>query len=60
MSLTYIGAIVQFGVVLGLITGEEAKTIGDGLVAILSLVTLLITLYGRYRLGGVDKMGLKQ
>jgi hypothetical protein len=60
MSITYIGAFLQFGVILGLITGEEAQTIGDGLVAISSLVLLLITLYGRFRLGGVDKLGFRK
>lgn len=60
MSLTYIGAIVQFLVMLGVLSQEESQTVSDGIVAILSLVTLGITLYGRWRLGGVTKFGIKE
>lgn len=59
MSLTYIGAIVQFLVVLGLVTTEEANVVTEGVVAIVALVTLGVTLYGRFRLGGVSMFGTK-
>lgn len=60
MSLTYVSAIVQFLILLGVLTQEEATIVSEGLVAVVSLVALLVTLYGRYRLGGVDKFGLKE
>lgn len=59
MSLTYIAAIVQFLVVLGLITQEEAQTLSDGVVAVVSLITLFVTLWGRFRAGGVDIFGIR-
>ena len=59
MSLTYIGAIVQFLVALGLITIEEASVLTEGIIAIVSLVTLGVTLYGRFRAGGVTLFGAR-
>lgn len=60
MSITYIGAFVQFLVTFGLITADEATTVTDGIVAIASLVTLGITLWGRYRAGGMKWWGGKE
>lgn len=59
MSLTYISAIVQFLILLGVLTQEEATVLSEGLVAVVSLVALLVTLYGRYRLGNVDVLGMR-
>lgn len=59
MSLTYISAIVQFLILLGVLTQEEANVVSEGLVAVMSLVALLVTLYGRYRLGKVDMFGMR-
>lgn len=59
MSLTYIGALVQFAVVLGLLNSEEANIVTEGLVAVISLATLAVTLWGRFRLGGVSVFGAK-
>lgn len=57
MSVTYITAITQFLIVLGLITTEEAKTIEQGIVALIALGVLIGTLWGRYRAGGVNIWG---
>lgn len=57
MSMTYIGAIAQFLVTFGIITADEAATVTDGLVALVSLVTLGITLWGRFRLGDTHWWG---
>lgn len=59
MSLTYITSIVQFLIIIGVLTQEEATVVSDGLVAVMSLIALLVTLYGRYRAGGVDIFGFR-
>lgn len=51
---------MQFLVTFGLITADEATTVTDGIVAIASLVTLGITLWGRYRAGGMKWWGGKE
>lgn len=61
MSKTFIGAILQFFVVLGLITTEELAQLSDLVVALMAAVPLLITIYGRIK--AVDKVtwyGLKK
>jgi len=60
MSTTYIASIVQFLILLGVLTQEEATVVSDGLVAVLSLVALLVTLYGRYKAGGLDIFGFRK
>lgn len=60
MSLTYISAIAQFFVVMGLITTDEADIVEKGIMAIGSLVLLGYTLYGRFRIGGVSMFGLRK
>lgn len=59
MSLTYITSIVQFLIILGVLTQEEAYVLSEGLVAVVSLVTLLGALYGRYRVGGITIFGFR-
>jgi len=59
MSLTYISAIANFLILLGVLSQEEATVLSEGLVAVVSLVALLVTLYGRYRAGGVDIFGIR-
>ena len=49
MSITYASAIVQFLILMGVLTQEEANIVSEGLVAVVSPVALLVTLYGRYR-----------
>jgi len=44
---------------LGVLSQEEATVLSEGLVAVVSLVALLVTLYGRYRAGGVDIFGIR-
>ena len=60
MSLTYIASITQFLVALGFITSTEATTISDGVSAIIALLILLVTLYGRWRAGGVNMLGMRK
>ncbi len=60
MSITYLASILQFLVVLGLINQQEADLINEGIVAVISLVVLGITLYGRWRAGGVNILGLRK
>lgn len=60
MSTTYIASIVQFLILLGVLTQEEATVVSDGLIAVMSLVALLVTLYGRYRAGGLDIFGFRK
>lgn len=60
MSTTYISAIIQFLIIMGVLNQEEAQTVSDGMVAILALITLLMTLWGRYRLGGIRATGFRK
>lgn len=60
MSTTYISAIIQFLIIMGVLNQEEAQTVSDGMVAILALITLLMTLWGRHRLGGVTVSGFRK
>lgn len=60
MSTTYISAIIQFLIIMGVLNQEEAQTVSDGMVAILALITLLMTLWGRYRLGSVTVFGFRK
>ena len=58
-SITYIGSIAQALVVLGLFTNEEAVILTDGVLAVGGLIALGVTLYGRWRAGGVNLSGIK-
>ena len=58
-SLTYIGSIAQALVVLGLFTNEEATVLTDGVLAVIALLSLAVTLAGRWRAGGVNILGNK-
>ena len=60
MSLTYLGAIVQALVVPGLFTNEEAQILTDGVLALVSLGSLVVTLYGRFRLGDISLFGTRK
>lgn len=60
MSLTYIAAISSFLVTINVLTTAEAQVLNDGLLALVSLGTLLVTLYGRWRAGGVNMFGLRK
>lgn len=60
-SITFIGAIMQFFVVMGLLTMEEAEVAKEGIVALFSLILLGVTLYGRVRAKfPVDMFGFKK
>lgn len=60
MSITYLSSILQFLVVVGLINQSEADIVNDGVIAIISLVILGISLWGRFRAGGVNILGLRK
>lgn len=49
MSITYLGAIAQFLVVLNLLSQNEADILVEGLTGLVSLIVLVITLWGRFR-----------
>ena len=60
-SITFAGAIMQFFVVVGLLTMEEAEQAKEGVVAVFSLILLLITLWGRIRAKfPVDMFGFRK
>lgn len=48
MSTTYVAAIANFLILLGVLSQEEATVLSEGLIAVVSLVVLLVTLYGRF------------
>lgn len=61
MSKTYIGAILQFLVTIGLVTGSELTQLTDAVVAGIAIIPLLITLYGRIKVvEKVSWLGLKK
>lgn len=60
MSVTYLAAIAQFLVVLGLLNQGEADTLLNGADAIVSLIILAITLYGRWKAGGITLLGMRK
>lgn len=60
MSLTYISSIIQFLIVLELVTPSEGEILSNGATAILALITLGFTLWGRYRLGDISIFGTRK
>lgn len=60
MSLTYISAIAQFLIALNILTPAEAQIVSDGISAILALAALAVTLFGRWRAGGVNPFGFRE
>lgn len=54
MSKTYIGAIATLVAALGILTEAEAVNV---LNAIILLATTGVTLYGRYKAGGITVFG---
>lgn len=55
-SLTYAGAIAGFIASMTLLSEAEALNFVNALIVVISTA---MTLYGRYRAGGVNKLGIK-
>lgn len=61
MSKTFAGAVLQFLVSIGLITNTEVSQLSDVVLAIIAVIPLLITLYGRIKaVENVSWLGLKK
>lgn len=56
MSLTYVSALLSFAVAIGILHQDEADTL-NSIIAL--AVPLALTLYGRYRAGGIHWSGIK-
>jgi len=55
-SITYAGAIAGLITALGILEANEALELTN---AVALVITTLVTLYGRWRAGGVNLSGLK-
>lgn len=59
MSQTYLAAITQFVVVMGVLNQADADALLTGLISVVALGNLLWTLWGRFRAGGITKLGTR-